>query len=673
MTMRNACLTKLALAVAAVSAAGQVHAAVACGDTSTPISEIQGSGSSTPKAGETVTVEGIVTADLQDGSKLNGFFIQSTDDDADADPMTSEGLFIYAQTPDVAEGDAVIISGEAKEHYGHTQVSATAIEICSSDNQLPSPASVSLPLDSEDTLETLEGMRIQLDQTLTANDVRELARFGAFWVSNGRRFQPTEVALPGSDEAQSIATTNELNRLLVDDGNDSQNPEPVVYPNGNLSAHNSLRNGETLSGLTGVVYYTWSQYRLFPTEPLQYGGTNPRTTAPETSIDGNLRVASFNVLNYFNGDGEGGGFPTARGADDAEELERQKDKLIAALEALDADVIGLMEIENDGFDELSAIAQLVDALNATQSESDQYAFVDPGVATIGDDDIAVGLIYRPTQVSPVNTAKILSSNNSPLDDSDAPLFNDDKNRPALAQSFEDAGTGDRFTVVVNHLKSKGSSCEDLGDPEDPNGQGNCNQIRTNAAQALSQWLDTDPTGVDDDDILIIGDLNAYSMEDPIRALSDAGYDSLKAEGEYSYVYDGMSGNLDHALANDSLANKAVLVQDWHINTDEPSALDYNLEYKSDAQDVSFYAATPFRSSDHDPVIVDFKMVADDDDSDDGSDSNDDSNDSNTDGNDKDDKDDRGPFGGAFMPVGGLPGALVGILMVVGLVRLRGNR
>jgi len=672
MTMRNACLTQLALAVAAVSAAGQAHAAVACGDTSTPIAEIQGSGSSTPKAGETVTVEGIVTADLQESSEMSGFFIQSTDSDADDDPATSEGLFIYGGSTDVSVGDAVIVNGEAKEYYGLTQVAADAIEVCSSSNTLPSAALASLPLDSENALEPIEGMRVTFDQTLTVNEVYQLGRYGEFIVSDGRRFQPTEVALPGSTEAQSVAEANALNKITVDDGIKTQNPDPVIFPNGNLSASNTLRIGETLSGLTGVISYGYNKYRILPTEDLTLGGTNPREIEPETNIDGNLRVASFNVLNYFNGDGEGGGFPTARGADNAEELERQEDKLIAALEALDADVVGLMEIENDGYGELSAIAQLVNALNVTQSESDQYAYVDPGVAKIGDDDIAVGLIYRPTQVSPVNTAKILSSDNSPLDDSDAPLFNDDKNRPALAHSFEDAGTGDRFTVVVNHFKSKGSSCEDLGDPEDPNGQGNCNQIRTKAAQALSQWLDSDPTGVDDEDVLIIGDLNAYSMEDPIRALADAGYESLKADGEYSYVYDGMSGNLDHALANDPLADKVVLVQDWHINTDEPSALDYNLEYKSDAQDVSFYAATPFRSSDHDPVIVDFKMVAADDDSDDESDSGDNGDDSNN-NDDQDDKDDKGPFGGAFMPLGGLPGVALSVLMLMGLVRLRATR
>lgn len=580
-----------------------------CGDPVTLISEIQGDGDQTPVMGQNLAIEGIVIADLQAADEMRGFFIQEEDADQDANPLTSEALFVYHTDTDVAVGDRVVVNGTADEYYSLTQLNnVTHLDVCASNQVLPTTAAASMPFDTQTALEAVEGMRVTFSQQLTVNEVYQLGRYGEFTVSDGRRYIPTEVALPGPD-AEAVAERNDRNKLLVEDGIRTQNPDPVIFPAPELGAYNSLRVGDTTTGLTGVINYAYGAYKLIPTETPVFEGSNPRTLAPEDSIDSDLRLASFNVLNYFNGDGLGGGFPTDRGADTPEELERQQTKLIAALAELDADVIGLMEIENDGFGPNSAIAQLVDALNATQAADDVYDYISTGGDSIGDDAIAVGLMYRPAKVAPVNAAQVLSSANSPLDDNGEPLFNDDKNRPALTQSFEERDSGERFTVVVNHLKSKGSSCEDLGDPTDPNGQGNCNGIRTDAAHALGQWLATHPTGVEDDDVLVMGDLNAYSMEDPIRAFAEYGYNSVKPAGEYSYVYDGESGNLDHALASDSLADKVVMVQDWHINTDEPLALDYNTEYKSDAQVESFYAPTPYRSSDHDPVILDLNLNA----------------------------------------------------------------
>ncbi|WP_051207554.1 ExeM/NucH family extracellular endonuclease [Saccharospirillum impatiens] len=578
-----------------------------CGEPMTLISSVQGSGDASPLLGQNVSVEAIVVADYQAGNQLSGFFLQEEDSEQDGDPGTSEGIFVFYDDTDVAVGDRVVVNGAVDEYFGLTQINdVDGISVCASNQLLPSPALVSLPLDNADDLEAFEGMRVTSNQTLTVNEVYQLGRYGEFTVSQGRRYIPTEVAAPGPD-AFAVNEANDLNKLIVEDGIRTQNPDPMRFPSPELSAYNTLRIGETLNNLSGVLNYSFGAYKLIPTGDLQLQGTNPRKAAPEDTLDRDMRVASFNVLNYYNGDGLGGGFPTDRGADTPLELERQEAKLIAALSALDADVIGLMEIENDGFDENSAIAQLVDALNVTQPADKLYDYISTGGPGIGTDSIAVGLIYRAGIVAPVNGAQVLSSDNSPLDDEGQPLFNDQKNRPALTQSFEHLGSGDRFTVVVNHLKSKGSSCDDVGDPEDPNLQGNCNGVRTAAATALAEWLSTNPTGVADADVMIIGDLNAYSMEDPLQVLADAGYANLKGDGEYSYVFDGESGNLDHALASASLQAKVINVQDWHINTDEPLVLDYNTEFKSDNHVELLYAPTPYRSSDHDPVIVDFNL------------------------------------------------------------------
>lgn len=579
-----------------------------CGDAVTAISAIQGNGSESPLLGQKVAIEAIVVAQLQSSNQMSGFFVQEEDVDADADPSTSEGLFIYADTPAVSLGDQVVVNGQVDEYYGLTQLNQmTGIAICATNQPLPSAASISLPLTDRAELEAVEGMGIVVNQMLTVNEVYQLGRYGEFIIGNGRRYIPTEVAAPGA-AAMAVLAANKLNALIVDDGIARQNPDPVIFPAPGLSAYNSLRSGDTLTSLSGVMNYSFGAYKVIPTTPPLFQGTNPRTLEPMATHGADLRLASFNVLNYFNGDGAGGGFPTERGAETPLELERQQAKLVAALAALDADIIAVMEIENDGYGSDSAIAQLTDALNATQAAGNDYDYEVPDASQIGSDAIAVGLLYRLERVSPINPARILDSSNSPLDDAGEPLFSDDLNRPALAQSFEHTSTGDRFTLVVNHFKSKGSSnCADYDDCASSDGQGAYNIARTRAAQALATWLAGNPSGVDDSDVLILGDLNAYSLEDPVQTLVSAGYSSLKSAGDYSYVYDGASGNLDHALASSSLAAKVVNTQDWHINTDEPLVLDYNTNYKSPNQVDSLYAPTPYRSSDHDPVVIDLAM------------------------------------------------------------------
>src|SRR5690606_34679005 len=161
---------------------------------------------------------------------------------------------------------------------------------------------------------------------------------------------------------------------------------------------------------------------------------------------------------------------------------RQRDKIIAAITEIDADVVGLIEIENN----TAAIADLVDGLNAATGPG-TYAYVDTGV--IGTDEIKVAFIYQPASATPVGDFAILDNS---VDD----RFNDDENRPVLAQTFMNVENGGLVTVAVNHLKSKGSDCNEVGDPDLGDGAGNCNITRTLAAEALVDWLAGDPTGVD---------------------------------------------------------------------------------------------------------------------------------------------------------------------------------
>lgn len=576
-----------------------------CGDARTLISAVQGATGTSPLVGSSVSVEAIVTADLQQSGQLGGFFLQQADADADANTATSEGLYVAGGTTAVNVGDRVRVTGAVAETFGLTQITATSVAVCASGQPLPSASLVSLPVAALSVLEAYEGMSVTVPQTLTVSETFGLGRYGQILLSNGRLQQPTNVVTPGA-AAQALQAQNLLNQILLDDGSNLQNPDPVIFPAPGLSATNTLRGGDTVADLTGVLSYDFGEYRIIPTATPAFVHSNPRVAAPATPVGTNLKVASFNVLNFFNGDGLGGGFPTSRGADNAAELARQKAKTVSAIMGLNADVIGLTEIENDGYGPYSAIAELVQALNGVVG-SNVYAYVDPGLNRIGTDEIAVGFIYRSDRVALLGDAAI-------LDSSVDPQFIDTKNRPVLAQTFRELSSNARVTVAVNHLKSKGSDCNDLADPDTGDGQGNCTVTRTRAAEALVSWLQQDPTNSADADYLIIGDLNAYAKEDPITAILSAGYVDLIAQfvgaNAYSYVFDGQAGYLDHALSSAGLAPQVRGAADWHINADEPISLDYNTEFKSAGQIVSFYSSDAWRSSDHDPLIVSLKLVVD---------------------------------------------------------------
>ncbi|HEX6954110.1 MAG TPA: ExeM/NucH family extracellular endonuclease, partial [Agromyces sp.] len=394
---------------------------------------------------------------------------------------------------------------------------------------------------------------------------------------------------PGSDEAIALAAENAANRITVDDGRSTQNPDPAIHPDGEeFTLENTFRGGDRVTNVTGVLDFAFGLWRIQPTQGADYEPVNLRTDAPE--VGGNFTVASFNVLNYFT-------TLNSRGAITPEEFERQEAKIVAALAEIDADVFGLIEIENNGD---TAVGTLVQALN-DEVGPDTYDFISTGV--LGTDVITTALIYKPSAVTPVGEHAVLDSS---VDE----RFNDDANRPALAQTFADVETGEEVTVVVNHLKSKGSAC--AGDPDLGDGQGNCNLTRTAAAEAMVDWLATGPTGADPGRELIIGDLNSYDKEDPIDVFVEAGYADLllekQGEKAYSYVFDGQLGYLDYALAGPALLPKVTGAADWAINADEPDLLDYTMQFKQPAQD-ALWAPDPYRSSDHDPVIVGFDFVA----------------------------------------------------------------
>lgn len=578
---------------------GAVTASVAVTGSTTngviPIYSIQGTTNVSPYKGQIVTTSGVVVADFQEAGQLNGFYIQ--DLTGDGNTATSDGIFVLNTTLQVNVGDRVTLTGEVDEYFQLTELkNITSLNVNQRGSALPVLTDITLPVSSIGDLEKYEGMYVRFPQTLTATEVYTLGRYGEVALSvYDRLYNPTNfvdlndapasgTTSIGTGNLAAVLAQQDLNtrsRILLDDASNVQNPAIVPYLN---PVDTTLRVGSTISNVTGILEYAFNLYRIQPTVAPNFEYA-PRPAVP--SLGGaNLKVASFNVLNYFNGDGVGGGFPTARGANTLVEFNRQRKKIIAAIKEMDADVIGLIEMENDGDGANSAIANLVNGLNAATAAG-TYAYVlDPTGANgnSGTDAIKQAILYKPAKVAPVG-ASVADMHHA-------------HNRPPIAQTFTLNSNGEKFTVIVNHFKSK--SCTDAtgGNFDQLDGQSCYNQARKAQATALLNFITSLQATTGVSDIISVGDYNAYGQEDPIDVLLAGGLVNL-LPNSYSYVFDGQSGSLDHAFVSGSLSGKIMGAEKWHINADEPIFKDYNQEFNP----AYAYSAGPYRSSDHDPVLV----------------------------------------------------------------------
>ncbi len=573
------------------------------------IPELQGSGAESPFDNSKIETAGIVTknfsGDAYSGAGFNanmdGFFIQDVDGDGDA--STSDGIYVYSDAT-VSVGDSVYIIGVVEEMFGQTQIGdVESVDVKASNKMLPNHTEITLPLSSQNEFEKYEGMLVKFIEALYVTENRNVDNFGEVRLSaDGIMMKSTNVLDPNdadvtgtsSDGLSNVAAVlahtaeNKAKSFVLEDNRSGSNNLPIPF----LSSEGNIRAGSYTNGqLDGILSYGFSEYRLHPITVPSFT-YNEREEAPEFT-DASLKVASFNVLNYFNGDGMGDYSGNSRGTKDAALFAKQSEKIVQALVEIDADVVGLMEIENDETGDKSAMKTLTDSLNAKLG-SEVYAYVETGRVARADnsaDEIKNGFLYKTSTIELVGDYAIL--NNSVF-----PSYKDESSRPAIAQTFREIATDELFTAVVNHLKSKGSSCS--GDADMNDDQGNCNESRRQAAGAIAAWLDTDPTGSGDTDFLIMGDLNSYAQEDPIDTLRAMGYATLTENTDYTYVFDGEHGSLDHALANDDLKKQVVETKVWHINSVEPDFLAYDglaSKYTNDA----------FRSSDHDPVVIGLKL------------------------------------------------------------------
>lgn len=576
----------LALATGLLPSVGLAEPA--CGRLATPIATIQGQGSASPMVGQTVTVEGIVTLDSRIEGGFGGFYLQQADSEADQDPQTSEALFVYTRRKAGKPGTRLRVTGTVKEFHGLTElVSIQEVADCGP-APMPEPILVTLPWSQPP--EQLENMRVRFAEPLTIVDNYNLARYGELTLAATDQVQPTELHPPGP-AALALSYEQQRHRVHLDDNRSLRNPRPVPWPPEGLSYAATLRAGDRVGNLVGVLDFRFDAWRVQPESQPVFVKANPRPAAPTRPPEASVRIMALNLANYFNGDGRGQGFPTPRGADTEAAFRQQQSRLVEALLSPEPDILAVTELENDGYGPDSAIAGLARALGG------QWQYVRPS-GDDGDDAIRTALLFRADRVSTLGPAQRLAR---------GPFQS--RGRPPLTQAFRPSGSDTSFRVIVPHLKSKSCRGARGGNQDQADGQGCFVQRRAEEARALVDWAETLPVPQSSAGTVIAGDLNSYARERPLAILEDAGFTSAvhRQHGcttgdcpQYSYRYRGAKGSLDYALISRSLTDRIVSAQTWLINADEPPALGYR-------GDLAGQTDAPWRSSDHNPVILDLQL------------------------------------------------------------------
>ncbi|CAM3259732.1 Endonuclease YhcR precursor [Arthrobacter ulcerisalmonis] len=604
--------------------------------TAKTIAEIQGTGTDSPLVGSTVTTKGKVTAVFPTGG-LDGYYIQTPGTGGDltaANHSASDGIFVYSPTTaaSVQAGDYVQVTGAVSEYFGLTQLTVGAASgLTKLTEAAPEVKATTFTLPASETFrESLEGMLLTPQGPLTVTDNYSLNQYGEIGLAGGTTplVQPTAVAPFGSAEYTAAVADNAARGIKLDDGattnflkDASTKAEVLPY----LTTADPVRVGSPATFTTNVVLgYGNNAWKFQPlthltaankgtVQPASFGAT--RTEAPQ-AVGGNVKIASFNVLNYFptTGDTLAGctfyddragnpitvrGGCNARGAANAANFERQQAKIVAAITKAGADVVTLMEIENSaqfGKNRDDALAKLVEALNIETPGVWDYVRTPANAPPLSDEDmIRTAFIFKKAVVETVGESIIHN---------DTTAFA--SARKPLAQVFKPVGggAGTEFIAIANHFKSKGSAAT----PDDTDkGQGASNLARTAQAKSLLTFTEGLQATKGTDKVFLIGDFNSYGHEDPINVFTTAGYvnqdeKARKADGsaKHSYLFGGLVGSLDHIIASPA-ANAVVSGADiWNINSVESVALEYS-RYNNNVTD--YYAANQFRASDHDPVVV----------------------------------------------------------------------
>ncbi len=637
--MKNRATIALATATLAASMAmGAMAPATAADNQPTSIEAIQGTGSASPMAGQQVTVRAVVTGAYAEGG-IRGFYVQTAGSGAEVSPEGSSGIFVFSSSgvAKVAVGDHVQVTGTVGEYFGLTQISASAsgVQVLAEPADAIKPLAIDIPSGDAER-ERFESMLIDPQGQWTVADNYSLNQFGEITLAQGTSSilpgertlrQATDAFAPGSAQALALEAENQQRALLLDDGATlnflgASSNKSVPLPYISADHHVSVGAEATFTGPV-IMDYRYDLWRLQPQGqvigaedadiPAAFARANE---AKPADVGGNVSVGSFNVLNYFTTTGDQlsgctyyadrAGAPVtvrggcdARGAANEENLARQQAKIVSALNKFDADVVVLEEIENSarfGLDRDHALATLVDALNEAAGEQ-QWKYVPSPASVPADEDvIRTAMIYKTDAVKPIDESAIL----------DDAAF--DNARDPLAQAFQRVGgnANTRFLAVANHFKSKGSDPKDgSANADRGDGAGAWNAARVEQAEALVKFAEGLKKERNTNKVLLAGDFNSYSAEEPIQVLAQAGYVDLGASAPTrSYLFDGRTGSLDHIFGSSEAAQHVTGQTIWNINATESVAYEYSRYNYNVAQ---LFSPDQFRSSDHDPVLVGLQL------------------------------------------------------------------
>ncbi|NDK32176.1 ExeM/NucH family extracellular endonuclease [Nesterenkonia haasae] len=619
-----------------------------------------------------VTTRGVVTGVYPTERSRSGFFIQAEGTGGDLNLESHEGseaIFVYSpptvgEDPgdaDVEIGDYVELTGDATVYEASGQKQITLFPgsdqtphhelmvIDDEDFDPVLPAEITVPETAEQR-DALLGMLLAPQGDYTVTDHYTLNRFGEIGIVAGMDplFNPTSVVEPGEPAAQ-LAEENRERLIYLDDGatNDFQTSDlELPY----LTADDPVRVGAAVEFEQPVIlHYDFDEYRLQPTTRLD-GPNDPATPASfentraghETPAEpqADLRIAGFNVLNYFvslgedepgcefYADREGNPITTdwceVRGAWSQESFERQEAKIVAAINAMDADMVALQEMENSGHfhpdgDRDFAHAELVDALNEDLGyEAWDYVSEPADVPALESEDvIRNGYIYKPEALEVLDSWILFDEGVSELnpeyfDALDRDLEDIYSNaREPFAVQFQpvDGSEEDQFIAVVNHFKSKGASGVEDDDPNADQGDGQSpwNVDRIAQAEGVQAFADALVESTGTENVHLMGDFNSYENEDPLQVFFASDYTNLSAaSGDFSYMFQAEVGSLDHLISSPAAAATVTNAEIWQINAVEPIALEYS-RFNYTASDI--FRSDQWRSSDHDPIVADIAFAS----------------------------------------------------------------
>ena len=398
---------------------------------------------------------------------------------------------------------------------------------------------------SAEELQPYVGQTVIFDEPMVV-----CSNYNGYTIAPRRLYTPTNQALPRSNDYYTMVSRNKSAALNLVGMNDYHRCGEKIY---NLKA--IVNSNYSLTWLDGGVWQ---------------GNTRADLEAGIPDVgDYSLLVCAYNLENYFLNSGN---------------HDRQRKKIIDAFTRINADLIGVVEMEEGN----NGIKEIAEYLNTTLPDR-QYKYCDNGSTSSYQ---TVAYIYDSKTVKPLGSTQKINVGT--------------KNRKKM-QCFEEIATGERFIFSINHFKAKSGSGTG-GNADMSDGQGSFNADRKEEAQAVVDNYKTWSRQIGEPDILIMGDLNAYAKEDPITVFANNGmidlHRAFHADSSYSYSYGDKlygylttAGYLDHAICNTTMRPQITGMAAYHINSDESDI--YTYDKSGDT--------TMFRGSDHDPVLVGLKL------------------------------------------------------------------